>query len=129
MNIIAYVKNALAIVIAAFAFSSCTPGLETSITESLPASELEKLDITQAKLYDRLQNTLSHKSASELAALVDVTYVDFFNFVHHVNDNKDVWKKEAYDKWLYENQNAFKDIDNCIRNGLNGNELTRLIEK
>lgn len=131
MNIIAYGKNALAIVIAAFAFSSCTPGLETSITESLPASELEKLDITQAKLYDRLQNILSHKSASELAALVDVTYVDFFNFVHHVNDNKDEWKKEAYDKWLYENQNAFKDIDNCYQKWVEwerANSLDRKIE-
>lgn len=115
MNIIAHRRNAVVMVIAAFAFISCTSGLETSITESLPASELEKLDVTQAKLYDRLQYILSRKSASELAALVDVTYTEYFNFVRQVNDNQDVWRKEAYDKWLDDSQSAFKAIDDCYQ--------------
>ena len=108
---IAYGRNVVTIVIALLSFFSCTSGLKTSITEPLPASELEKLDINQTKLYDRLQNNLSHKSESELAALLDVTYADFFNFVQQVNDNHGLWRKEAYDKWLDEYQNSFKAID------------------
>lgn len=104
-------RNVMATVIALLSFFSCTSGLETSVTESLPASELEKLDINQTKLYDRLQNYLSRKSESELAALLDVTYADLFNFVQQVNDNHGLWRKEAYNKWLDEYQNSFKVID------------------
>lgn len=131
MNIIAHSRNAVAMVIVAFAFISCTLGLETSITESLPASELEKLDITQAKLYDRLQYILSCKSPSELAALADVTYAEYFNFVRQVNDNQDAWRKEAYDKWRDDSQSAFKAIDDYYQKWVEwecANSLDKKIE-
>ncbi len=112
INIITYNRNIIITITALLVLLSCTPGLETSITEPLPASELEKLDIQQAKLYDKLQKILSHKSKSELATLVDVTYADYFHFVSQVNQNQDIWRKEAYEKWLRNSRSALERIDN-----------------
>lgn len=113
--IIAHGKNAVTTVIAALVLFSCTSGLETSITESLPASELEKLDIEQAKLYDKLQNVLSQKSKNELLEFVDVTYANYFDFVNEVDEKLEVWEKEAHNKWKNEHSAAFKAIDECYQ--------------
>lgn len=112
MSTTAYCSNILMSMMVSLIFISCNPGLETSITEPLPGSEMKKLDINQTKLYDNLQYVLARKSKSEQAALLDVTYTDYFNFMLQINENSDIWRKEAHEKWLYDNKNALTAIDN-----------------